>query len=47
MGFIDSYKRLEKICGEVMNDERRVSAYIEEMANTPQGHYLVKGWEND
>ena len=27
MGFIDSYKHLEKLCGEVLNDDRRVSAY--------------------
>ena len=33
MGFIDSYKRLEKLCGEVLNDDRRISAYIEEMEN--------------
>ena len=31
MGFLDSYKRLEKLCGEVMNDDRRITAYIEEM----------------
>ena len=47
MGFMDSYKRLEKICGEVMNDDRRVSAYIDEMINTPRGAFLVKGWEED
>ena len=31
MGFIDSYKHLGKMCGEVLNDDRRVSAYIDEM----------------
>ncbi len=35
MGFIESYKHLEKICGEVLNDDRRISAYIDEMLNTP------------
>lgn len=47
MGFIDSYKHLEKICGEVLNDERKVSAYIDEMLNTPGGSYLVTGWDDD
>ena len=33
MGFNDSYKHLEKLCGEVLNDDRRISAYIDEMLN--------------
>lgn len=47
MGFIESYKHLEKLCGEVLNDDRRISAYIDEMINTPRGTYLVRGWDND
>lgn len=47
MGFIDAYKRLEKLCGEILNDDCRVSAYIDEMLNTPQGSYLVSGWDED
>ncbi len=47
MRFIDSYKRLEKLCGEILNDERKVSAYIDEMKNTPRGSYLVTGWDAD
>lgn len=47
MGFIASYKHLEKLCGEVLNNERRVSAYIDEMLNTPRGSYLVRGWDED
>lgn len=47
MGFIDSYKRLEKICGEIMGNERRVSAYIDEMARIPNGSYYVKEWDED
>lgn len=47
MGFIESYKHLEKLCGEVLNDDRRISAYIDEMMNTPRGSYFVRGWEND
>ena len=47
MGFMDAYKRLEKLCGEVMDDERRISAYIDEMYHLPRGAYYVRGWEED
>ena len=47
MGFIDSYKHLEKLCGEVLNDDRRVSAYIDEMLSTPRGSYYVRTWDED
>lgn len=36
-----------KLCGEIMRDERRVSAYIDEMTCTPFGPSLVAGWNND
>ncbi len=47
MGFIESYKRLEKLCGEILNDDRRISAYIEEMERTSRGSGLVPLWNND
>jgi hypothetical protein len=47
MGFMDSYKRLEKLCGEILNEDRPIKAYIEEMNNTPRGAYLVSGWDSD
>lgn len=47
MGFIESYKHLEKLCGEIMNNDRRISAYIDEMENTTRGTYLVPGWNDD
>ena len=47
MGFIDSYKRLEKLCGEIMNDERKISAYIDEMISKPNGSNKVPGWDED
>ena len=47
MGFIDSYKHLEKLCGEVLNDDRRISAYIDEMVRTPRGYYYVRTWNED
>lgn len=47
MGFMASYKHLEKLCGEVMGDDRRLSAYIDEMAGKPCGSGYVMGWESD
>jgi len=47
MGFIDSYKHLEKLCGEVLNDDRPISAYIDEMLNIPFGSCYVKTWNED
>ena len=47
MGFIESYKHLEKICGEMMDDERRLSAYIDEMLKRPSGAFYVSGWNED
>ena len=47
MGFIDSYKHLEKLCGEVLNDDRRLPAYIDEMESTPNGYRYVPSWNED
>lgn len=47
MVFIEAYKHLEKLCGEILNDDRRVSAYIDKMIAIPRGSYLVSGWDND
>lgn len=47
MGFIDSYKHLEKICGEILDNDRCISAYIDEMINTPGGSFYVKHWNED
>lgn len=47
MSFIESYKHLEKICGEILNDDRRISAYIDEMIKASRGPSLVPGWNDD
>lgn len=44
MGFMTEYKRLEKLCGDIMKDERKVSAYIDEMESLPRGASLVENW---
>ena len=47
MGFIDSYKRLEKLCSEIYSDNHGVSSYIDEMINTPIGARYVSEWDED
>ncbi len=47
MGFIDSYKRLEKLLSEVYGDNHGISAYIDEMVNTSSGSYYVANWNED
>jgi len=47
MSFMASYKRLEKLCGDVMGDERKVSAYIDAMLSKSLGSRYVAGWDSD
>ncbi len=47
MGFIASYKVLEKLCGEALDDERRLSAYIDIMTGISDGSHYVRGWDDD
>lgn len=48
MGFIASYKQLEKLCGEIFNSSPHgVTEYIEEMERTPNGKFYVEKWGED
>lgn len=47
MSFIDSYKRLEKLCNEIYDHNHGVSSYIDEMINNPIGSRYVHGWDED
>ena len=47
MSFMDSYKRLDKLCGEIMEDDRRLTAYIDEMKSISDGADIVPGWYTD
>lgn len=44
---MNAYKHLEKLCGDLLNDERRISAYIDEMAKISDGSSKVYNWDND
>ena len=44
MSFIDSYKRLEKLCNEIYGSNHGLSAYIDDMLNNPSGAMYVLDW---
>lgn len=46
--FFEEYKRLDGICRDMLGAERGVSAYIEQMEETPVAlRARVPGWEDD
>ena len=47
MGFIESYKHLEKLCGDMLQTQHGISVYIDDIGNTPKGSYLAQGWDED
>lgn len=47
MGFIDSYKKLEKQCNERYNANHGVTIYIQEMIDHPNGSNFISNWNND
>lgn len=44
MSFIDSYKRLEKLCNEMYGANYGLSAYIDDMLNNPAGAKYIEDW---
>ena len=47
MGFINSYKRLEKLCNEIYDSNHGVSAYIDDMARLTSASFYVFNWNDD
>lgn len=47
MSFIDSYKRLDRLCKDSLNDNRGISAYIDKMMNLPLSYMHSYEWSND
>ncbi len=47
MGFIHSYKRLEKLCNEIYGNNRGVSAYIDEMVRLTSASRYIFSWDSD
>lgn len=47
MGFINSYKRLEKLCNEIYDSNHGISAYIDDMARLTSASFYVFNWNDD
>ena len=47
MGFIDSYKRLEKLCNEIYDSNHGISAYIDDMSRLTSAPFYVFNWNDD
>lgn len=47
MGFINSYKRLEKLCNEIYGVNHGVSAYIDDMVRLKSASRYVFNWDKD
>ena len=47
MGFINSYKQLEKLCNEIYGDNRGISSYIDDMSKLTSASRYVSSWEDD
>ena len=45
--FLETYKKLDELCKQVLSSERGISEYIEEMSNDKQSHFKIISWEND
>ena len=45
MGFMNSYKQLDKICRET--NDIGVTGYLKDMERKPNGVHCVPGWKND
>ena len=47
MGFINSYKQLEKLCNEIYGDNHGISSYIDDMSKLTSASYYVSSWDDD
>lgn len=47
MGFLDSYKRLEKLCNEIYGSNYGISAYIDDMEKLTFAQRYVVDWNKD
>ena len=47
MEFINSYKRLEKLCNEIYDSNHGISAYIDDMARLTSASFYVFNWNDD
>lgn len=45
--FFEEYKRLDKLCMDLLSSKSGVSEYISQMETTRSGQYYIPSWDND
>ena len=45
--FFESYKRLDRLCGDILNCKNGISEYIQQMEQTGQSGFKVANWTED
>lgn len=45
--FFEEYKRLDKLCMDLLSSKSGVSEYISQMESTGFGQYYIPSWDND
>lgn len=45
--FFEEYKKLDKLCMDLLSSKSGVSVYISQMETTRSGQYYVPTWDND
>lgn len=45
--FFEEYKRLDKLCMDLLSSKSGVSVYISQMETTRSGQYYIPSWDND
>ena len=45
--FFEEYKRLDKLCMDLLSSKSGVSEYISQMETTRFGQYCIPSWDND
>jgi len=45
--FFEEYKRLDKLCSEILSCQNGVSEYILQMERTSSGQYKISSWNDD
>lgn len=45
--FFDAYRRLDRLCADVLRSHNGVGEYIRQMEAEPQGRHKVPGWTAD
>ena len=47
MGFINSYKQLEKLCNEIYGNNHGISSYIDDMSKLTSDSRYISSWDDD